>query len=133
MDRGLATLWRKRRLLNPFSHGGFAWKLFSHKLCRWLFPATLPLGLVGLAALGAAEGGAWAWIAGATGLLLVVGSVGLSWPEEKAASMPPPVALLAYLVAGGCAGVLAWWKVLFTEGMATWEPTRRASGGTGPE
>src|SRR2546421_11636001 len=53
MARGLRTLWYKRTLLNPRSHGLFAWMLWSHKLCRWLTPWLLVLGTVALAALAA--------------------------------------------------------------------------------
>ena len=40
--RALWALWDKRRLLNPFSSGIFAWQLWSHKMLRYL--SFLPLG-----------------------------------------------------------------------------------------
>ena len=39
--RALWALWDKRRLLNPFSTGVFAWQLWSHKVLRYL--SFLPL------------------------------------------------------------------------------------------
>ena len=47
ITRGLATLAERRSLLNPMRYGAFSWMLFSHKLCRWLVPWALVLGLVG--------------------------------------------------------------------------------------
>jgi cellulose synthase/poly-beta-1,6-N-acetylglucosamine synthase-like glycosyltransferase len=39
--RAFWALWDKRGLLNPFSHGLFAWQLWSHKLLRYLAFAPL--------------------------------------------------------------------------------------------
>ncbi|MFW6192809.1 MAG: glycosyltransferase family 2 protein, partial [Gemmatimonadota bacterium] len=50
MARGLDSLWFKREMLDPFRYGRFAWMLASHKLARWMVPATLPWALVGLGA-----------------------------------------------------------------------------------
>src|SRR2546430_10907638 len=69
MARGLRTLWYKRTLLNPRSHGLFAWMLWSHKLCRWLTPWLLVLGTVALAALPAQS-----WWAAAIPMVGVVAS-----------------------------------------------------------
>ena len=38
ISRGMETLVRVRYMLNPIRFGMFAWKLFSHKVCRWLMP-----------------------------------------------------------------------------------------------
>lgn len=39
--RGITTLFAKPWLLNPLSHGRFAFLLLSHKLVRWLVPFLL--------------------------------------------------------------------------------------------
>ena len=36
--RGMATLWFKRSLFNPFKYTSFSFILFSHKIMRWLVP-----------------------------------------------------------------------------------------------
>src|SRR5437868_1711472 len=45
MARGLETLWRWRRMLNPVRYGSFAIMLLSHKLCRWLVYFFIPFSL----------------------------------------------------------------------------------------
>jgi cellulose synthase/poly-beta-1,6-N-acetylglucosamine synthase-like glycosyltransferase len=122
MTRGLETLWFKRRLLNPFAHGLFAWMLFSHKLARWLVPWGL--GLAGLALILLAPTHLWAAALLAPGMaVLALGAVGWSWPEGKAA--PRLVAVPAYFVSGNLAALAAWIKALSGELNPVWEPTRR--------
>jgi glycosyltransferase involved in cell wall biosynthesis len=50
--RGMASLWRHWRVLNPFRYGLFAWQIWSHKLMRWMVPWFLPVLLVTSASLG---------------------------------------------------------------------------------
>ena len=44
--RSLSALATRRRFLNPFHHGFFAWQLWSHKLLRYLSPLFVMLALV---------------------------------------------------------------------------------------
>lgn len=44
--RGISVLMRNFGVLNPFQYGLFSWKLFSHKLCRWLVPFFLFFALI---------------------------------------------------------------------------------------
>lgn len=125
MDRGLATLWSRRSLMNPFKHGRFAWMLVSHKLCRWLVPATVPLGLVALLWLTAVHAGVWTWVSAAVIGVLMCALVELRWPEDEAGSCPRLVSICGYGIVSLCAGMLAWAKALLGEGEAVWEPTRR--------
>lgn len=121
MARGLKTLFYKRHLLDPLRHGGFAWKLFSHKLCRWLAAGSVPLAVVGLALLSLYSAAALAGLA----LLIVgaaVGAVALRFSDRP---LPRPVAACGYLLAANVAAVLAWVKALQGEGTAVWNPTRR--------
>ena len=39
ISRGMETLFRVRAMMDPVRYGAFAWKLISHKVCRWLVPA----------------------------------------------------------------------------------------------
>jgi cellulose synthase/poly-beta-1,6-N-acetylglucosamine synthase-like glycosyltransferase len=122
MARGLATLWYKRALLNPLSHGTFAWMLASHKLARWLVYAALPFGAVGLLMLAPRHTAAAVLLAGGVASA-IVGMIGLRW---SAATAPPgPVAFAAYVWASALAGMIAWRDALGGRRRATWEPTRR--------
>jgi len=122
MARGLRTLWYKRALLDLRRHGLFAWMLWSHKLCRWLVPWTLPLLAAALAAL--APGHWWAAaplaLGGAAALVTAIGWV---WPEGR--RLPRLIALPAYAVSGNLAALQAWIRALGGQGTALWEPTRR--------
>ena len=122
MQRGLATLWYKRELLNPFSHGRFALMLFSHKLCRWLVPLTLPFGALGFAML-ATIYGAIAWLFAGALALLAVSTVARRRRGESVLSRG--LALPSYLVMANAAGIVAWWDALRRQQQALWEPTRR--------
>jgi len=90
MARGLGTLWHYRILMNPFRYGGFALSLISHKLCRWLVPPLLPLGVIGMALLAVEGSGARVLLVlGLTGLAL--GWLAIRWPESRGAP-PRPLA-----------------------------------------
>ena len=122
MQRGLATLWYKRQLLNPMKHGRFAVMLFSHKLCRWLVPLTLPLGVLGLAMLATA----WRFAAvvlGAAAVLVAISAVARR--RAPSSGVIRGLAVPSYVVMANVAGILAWWDALRRERQAMWEPTRR--------
>ena len=122
MARGLETLFFKRRLLNPLRYGPFAWKLFSHKLVRWLVPWALVIGAAGL--IGLATEFVWARFAVAgVAIIAVMGLLGWWWPSH--ARMPRAIGLVAYVIWGVVAGIHAWVKALRGELDPIWEPTRR--------
>jgi len=123
MARGLETLWYMRALLNPVRFRWFAFKLFSHKLCRWLVSLSLPGGIIGLAMLGLSQTAFMPVLvafAGGVGL----GIAGLRW--SAAGQQPPRVlALAGFALAANLAGVLAWYRALRGQSTPVWEPTRR--------
>jgi cellulose synthase/poly-beta-1,6-N-acetylglucosamine synthase-like glycosyltransferase len=122
MVRGMETLIYKRRLLNPFRHGIFAWMLFSHKLCRWLVPVAAAGAVPGMAMLSLSE--PWArWLLGAG--LIVAGLAGVGWYWSGRRHVPAPLSMLSYVVAGNVAALAAWLRVLRGAGSPVWEPTRR--------
>jgi cellulose synthase/poly-beta-1,6-N-acetylglucosamine synthase-like glycosyltransferase len=41
VNRAWRAMWKMRSMLNPLRHGGFAIKLWSHKVLRWLVPVLL--------------------------------------------------------------------------------------------
>jgi cellulose synthase/poly-beta-1,6-N-acetylglucosamine synthase-like glycosyltransferase len=124
MARGLATLAYKRHLLNPFRYGLFAWKLFSHKLARWLVPITAPLMLVGLTMLVLTTDGVMPVYLLIAGLLAVL--LGLSaMRASRRKKVPGLLASFGYIFAANLAGIAAWGQFLRGTRSAIWEPTRR--------
>lgn len=124
ISRGMETLYFNRDLLNPFRHGAFAWKLFSHKIARWLVPiSTLPC-LVGLLLLTPRH--AWAgWLAFAGLLALGVAVAGARWPEDRPVYRWLPASVLGVLAAN-LAVVHSAWRFVHGHEDHLWEPTRRA-------
>jgi cellulose synthase/poly-beta-1,6-N-acetylglucosamine synthase-like glycosyltransferase len=122
MARGLETLWYKRRLMNPFRYGGFALKLVSHKLCRWLVFLSLPGEIIGLALLARHSRLALTLlIAVLAGCL--VGAIAMKTSERR--RIPRLFSALGFAFAVSLAGLLAWLKALRGERNPIWEPTRR--------
>jgi hypothetical protein len=124
MARGLETLWYKRQLMNPFKFGGFAWRLISHKLCRWLVFLTIPCGLLGLALLATASPMALALL---VIVILGIGAGALVMRVADSRRIPRPLLLLGFVFAACLAALIAWSKALRGERNPIWEPTRRPS------
>jgi hypothetical protein len=122
MSRGMETLLHKRHLLNPFRYGGFAWKLFSHKVCRWLTPCVGAFALLALAVLEIGLG-AWPWVLGAIAAVSAVSTLAWYWPADR--RMPRPISLLASAVFVNVATMHAAIKAASGDENAAWEPTRR--------
>jgi cellulose synthase/poly-beta-1,6-N-acetylglucosamine synthase-like glycosyltransferase len=120
--RGMETLYHARQMMDPMRYGAFAWKLISHKVCRWLLPLTAVPAAIGL--LMAAAWAPWARVlaaaAGVVGLAAVVGAL---WPESR--RMPRIVSVMAFGVAANVAVVHAVFRVLSGRDDKVWEPTRR--------
>lgn len=122
VTRGMETLWYMRAVLNPFRFGRYSWMLFSHKVCRWLIPVATLLGGIGVGILGfhhlAAAGLA------VLGLVVVaLGFVGWSWPEER--SLPRILSIPAFALVSNLAVLHAWVRAIRGDQNPIWEPTRR--------
>jgi cellulose synthase/poly-beta-1,6-N-acetylglucosamine synthase-like glycosyltransferase len=124
ISRGMDTLSSRRELLDPTRYGLFAWKLFSHKVCRWLLPVFTVAGIVGLLLL--APSYFWLRIVLLVGaLVLILAVVGALWPSGK--TMPRPISLVAFGVAANLAVLNAIWRVVGGHHDHVWEPTRRST------
>jgi cellulose synthase/poly-beta-1,6-N-acetylglucosamine synthase-like glycosyltransferase len=123
MARGLATLHFKRRLMNPIAHGAFAFMLFSHKLCRWLVQATLPLAAVGLVLLGLSAPSLAPWVLGGVLLAAAVAVLTYRWPDDR--PLPFVLSTPGYVLLSNLAGVIAWLRFFRGVRQPVWEPTRR--------
>jgi len=122
MLRGIATLAYKRHLLNPREHGRFAWMLFSHKVCRWLVPWWLVVGVIGAAGLAVTLPAARIAV-GLVGAGLLLGAVGWLWPEGR--RVPRLFSLPAFGLVANAAALAAGIRAVRGELHAVWEPTRR--------
>lgn len=122
ISRGADTLLFHRALLNPRRHGLFAWKLISHKLCRWLFSLSMIPGIAGLVVLS----GTHVWAQAALGGLALAGALtglGALWPRNR--PMPRLVSVVAFGVSANLAVLVALVRVLTGGRDYIWEPTRR--------
>ncbi len=120
--RGMETLLYHRQLLDPMQFGLFAWKLMSHKVCRWMAPPAGVVGVVGLIIL--AQGDVWAralllGVAAASALA----AAGAMWPVSR--PLPRALSLVTFGVAANIAVVHAIIRVAFGTEDHVWEPTRR--------
>jgi len=120
--RGMTTLGRYWRLLNPFAFGLFAFELWCHKLLRWLVPFLLAALLVSnVSLIGAGR------IYAVTLLLQVVfyglALVGVTSRGGLAASLPVRVSL--YFTTANAAALVAWIKYVVGVRQEVWSPTRR--------
>ena len=124
MARGLETLWYKRYLMNPARYGGFALRLISHKLSRWLVFLVLPGSLLGLVILAAEFRAALVLLLIALGGCLI-GAYVMRISERRRVARG--FAVLGFAFAACLAGMIAWSKALRGERNPIWEPTRRPS------
>lgn len=125
MERGLATLWYLRSLMNPLKYGRFAWMLVSHKLVRWLVWLTWPGVPLGLGLLLLNWPGLWP-VAILIPLVLAVGLFGWLNAQARDGKRTGITSSLGYAVAVAVAGFTAWMQLWVGKGSAIWEPTRRS-------
>lgn len=122
--RGVETLLHNRHLLDPSRYGAFSVKLISHKVCRWLVPASLIPGTVGLVLLSFAH--PWAVALLALGALVALtAGIGALWPTER--PMPRVLSLVTFATAANVAVVHALFRVAHGHEDHLWEPTRRTT------
>lgn len=122
ITRGMETLWHKRALMNPLRHGLFAWKLFSHKVCRWALPWAAMAAFIALGVLSPTHGWALAlFVAGC--VVLALAAVG--WLLAERPHVPGIFSIPAYLVVGNLSAAHALVRAVRGERYALWEPTRR--------
>jgi drug/metabolite transporter (DMT)-like permease len=123
ISRGMETLSRNRRLLNPFRYGLFAWKLLSHKVFRWLVPLAAVPGFIGLLLLALDE--PWArWASAGVGLVLGVALAGYQAAQRR--RLPRIISLITFGVSANVAVIRAVVRYFFGHEDHIWEPTRRA-------
>jgi len=122
ITRGLQTLAFKRHLLSPLTHGLFAWKLWSHKVARWLGAALTPLAVAGLVVWSLQSSLA----AAALGGVAITGALAaIAFGSSDGDRLPALARVFGYVYAANAAAAVACWRVLRDRKDAVWEPTRR--------
>lgn len=121
--RGMETLLHNKHLLDPVRSGQFAWKLLSHKVCRWATPPSAILGAVGLVLLAGSH--TWAAATLIIGVVIALCALGGAlWPPTR--PMSRALSILTFAVAANVAVVHALFRVIHGHEDHLWEPTRRA-------
>jgi len=114
--RGMVVLRANAAMLNPLSHGLFAWQLASHKLCRWLVPVALAVALVTNVALAPRS----SWYASFLGIQIgFYGAVAGGWLGVRALRIP------FYFFVANLAILVAWFRYARGERMTVWKPSER--------
>jgi hypothetical protein len=121
--RGMATLWAWKQLMNPLAQGSFAWKLLSHKVCRWLVPWALVATGLGLGLLAGTR--PWAGAAFAGGALGVALGAGGWLLAREDRGLPSVLAAAAFFLMTNVAVMHAGFRAAGTGSERMWEPTRR--------
>jgi cellulose synthase/poly-beta-1,6-N-acetylglucosamine synthase-like glycosyltransferase len=121
ITRGVESLAYNRHLLDPTRFGMFAWKLFSHTVCRWMLPPAAVFGFLGLLLLAPSHGWAAALGVGLVGIAVAVS--GALWPSSR--PMPRILSIVTFAAAANLAVVHALLRVALGHEDHVWEPTRR--------
>jgi glycosyltransferase involved in cell wall biosynthesis len=120
--RGIETLYFNRDLLDVTTHGAFAWKLLSHKVCRWAVPVAVVPAAVAIAML--APRSAIALALTIVGVAMIATTVvGFLWAEDR--PMPRFVAVPSFAVAANFAVLAALYRFWHGHEDHIREPTRR--------
>jgi cellulose synthase/poly-beta-1,6-N-acetylglucosamine synthase-like glycosyltransferase len=120
--RGLVGLIHKRRLLNPFRFGFFAFQLASHKLLRFLAPFMLifillsNVMLVGIDLI-------YVWILALQAVFYTNACVGLLFKDRS--ELPRVFSFSLYFLMVNGAILVAWARVFRGKTDTTWAPTQR--------
>jgi glycosyltransferase involved in cell wall biosynthesis len=118
---GLVVFFDHLEVANPLRYGVFAWKLLSHKLCRWVSPFAF-LGMVVSSLFLWRSGTFYRAVVVGEALLLVAGVLGLLVERIATIKLLKPA---AFFLLGNVATLIAWAKFFAGEKYVLWEPTKR--------
>ena len=119
--RSFHAMWHKRRLLNPFRAGLFAFQMFFHKVLRYLVGVLQITAFASNAALvGWAPGYTVIFIAQVTFYVLAV----IGYRRREAADLSGLFRYPYYLCLLNGASLIALWKFMKGENIAVWKPRK---------
>ncbi len=128
MTRGIGTLWYMRAMLDPRRYGDFAWMLFSHKLCRWLVPASVPFAATAIGMLALSPENDLTRTVARAALVAGVGVAvvaAMTWRLAMRRALPRWLSMPAFVGAALVAGIQAWAQWAIGRQNPVWDPTRR--------
>jgi glycosyltransferase involved in cell wall biosynthesis len=117
--RGIAVLAPNLRYLNPFRFGLFAWKLASHKICRWLVPFAMVAAFVANLLLASRSPLYQVTLFLQAGFYLAA-LVGIR-TDARILRLP------SFLCVANFAVLMAWLRFARGERIALWNPSNRVS------
>jgi cellulose synthase/poly-beta-1,6-N-acetylglucosamine synthase-like glycosyltransferase len=113
----IRTLARNVGFLNPFTSGLMAWRIFSHKVIRWMVPFFL-IGLV-VSLLSLLLDGRFVLVSGAAGVFLLLALIG--GLLQRAGKRSKVLSLPYYFVLVNTAALVGWWRFLTGRIEKAWE------------
>ena len=121
MLRGITTLMRFRRMLNPLRHGLFAFELISHKLLRWFGGLFLAALLAGNLFLSGSPFYGWLFLM----QLMFYALALLGWLAPNRPAQLPLFRIPYFFCMVHVAGLAAGLRFLKGEQQEIWEPSKR--------
>lgn len=123
VNRAWRALWSMRAMLNPFLHGSFAFKLWSHKVLRWCVPGfLLAILLTNLALLGEHR---IYWITAGTQVLFYSLAAG-GFVLRRRSRQPALLRVPFYFCVVNFAAAMALVQVCFGRAYTVWTTSRAA-------
>lgn len=119
--RGMAALFSRSEVMNPFKYGTFSFQVISHKLMRWLVPWFLILSLVLNIVL---LGQGWFYILTLIGQLAFYLLATLGWLFKSSQSFTP-IKLSFFFIQVNLAILQASLMFAFGKRITKWEPSKR--------
>lgn len=121
ISQTFTDLWRNVDMLNPFKAGFYAIELLSHKVLRYAVPLLL-FGVLISSALLATGSVIFSIILSLQVLFYLCAFAG--WLLERSGRKASLLAIPLYFVLANLASVIAFFRFLRGERVATWEPIR---------
>jgi glycosyltransferase involved in cell wall biosynthesis len=119
--RGMAALWYKRTLLNPFREPRFAFVLWSHKVIRW----AVPFFLIAIALSNLALWDRPFYIFTGVGQILFYSLALLGFYDVAGLSRRSVGKIALFFCLANLAIAVAWARFLRGERLEVWQPTQR--------
>ena len=119
--RGMAALFSKSEVMNPFKFGAFSFQVISHKLMRWLVPWFLILSLALNVVL---LGQGWFYTLTLFGQLAFYAMALIGWLFKSSQSFTP-IKLSFFFIQVNLAILQASLMYAFGKRITKWEPSKR--------
>lgn len=119
--RGISVFMKNLNMLNFIKYGLFSWQLFSHKLCRWLVPFALVVGLFSNACL-IRQSDMYVYIFICQCLFYITATVGI---RTHLLARLNTFKVPSFFVLVNLSILNAWYRYMRGERMVSWDPSKR--------